>query len=97
MQEQLTDGSRIVSATIETVEGVMSQVVSVNKGIQEVDNATGEQARTAEEVVGLIDDISNVADRSSRELASRIKAAIGGQRDGRVRGVVQRTGHFRRW
>lgn len=59
----------------EDEEGVAGEVERANDGIQEINEATDDQAASTEEVVSMVDEVASVSDQTSTEAQNSSAAA----------------------
>ncbi|WP_229114843.1 methyl-accepting chemotaxis protein [Halapricum desulfuricans] len=65
--ERITDGVETVTETVDALETIVERTEDADAGIQEIDDATAEQARTAQEVMQTIDDLSAISRQTAQE------------------------------
>ena len=73
--EQVKTGTETVEEAIQALERIVESTEEVDTGIQEIDDATEEQARTAQNVMGVIDDLTDISRETAREADSVADAA----------------------
>ena len=73
--EDEPDGTETVEEAIDALERIIEYTEEVDVGIQEIDDATEEQARTAQNVMGLIDDLTEISRETATEADSVADAA----------------------
>jgi len=73
--EQVKTGTETVEEAIEALERIVESTEEVDTGIQEIDDATEEQARTAQNVMGVIDDLTDISRETATEADSVADAA----------------------
>ncbi len=76
--ERITDGVDTVTETVDALETIVERTEDADAGIQEIDDATAEQARTAQEVMQTIDDLSAISQQTAQE-ADTVASAADGQ------------------
>ncbi|MFP8952227.1 methyl-accepting chemotaxis protein [Natrialbaceae archaeon A-arb3/5] len=74
MQDGIEDGRETIDETAETLEAIVEQIEDANAGIQSINDATGDQADSAQEVATMVDDVTDVSDRTANE-AQNVSAA----------------------
>ncbi len=67
MQSEVDRGVGTISETITTLNEIVDATVATNGAIQELDRAADQQADSAQEVVTIIDDVTEIAERTARE------------------------------
>ncbi|MFC6862595.1 methyl-accepting chemotaxis protein [Halomicroarcula sp. GCM10025817] len=65
--QRISEGVDTVEEAVEALETIVEYTEEVDTGIQEIDHATAEQARTAQDVMGTIDDISEISQQTATE------------------------------
>ncbi|QSG12858.1 Methyl-accepting chemotaxis protein [Halapricum desulfuricans] len=73
--ERITDGVETVTETVDALETIVERTEDADAGIQEIDDATAEQARTAQEVMQTIDDLSAISRQTAQEADTVASAA----------------------
>ncbi|MFD1588979.1 methyl-accepting chemotaxis protein [Halorientalis brevis] len=74
-QERITDGVATVENTVESLETIVEYTEELDTAIQEIDDATAEQARTAQEVMEVIDHLTAISQQTSAEANTVADAA----------------------
>ena len=74
MRTRVERGSETIEETIEMFDGIATAVDDAEAGIQEISDATEDQAASSEEVVAMVDEVSSVSDQTAAE-ASDVSAA----------------------
>ena len=65
--DSVSGGVETVEQALEALEEVVEAFEETNRGVQEIDDTTGEQARSTDQVVGMIDDVSSVSTQTAAE------------------------------
>lgn len=74
-QDRITDGVATVEDAVDALETIVEYTEELDTGIQEIDDATAEQARTAQEVMGTIDHLTAISQQTSSEANTVAEAA----------------------
>ena len=78
--ERVEAGSETVEEAIEALERIVAATEEVDAGIQEIDSATETQAETAQNVMALIDNLTEISQETATE-ADRVTDAANEQTD----------------
>ncbi len=78
--ERVSSGTETVEEAIESLEQILELTAEVDGGMQEIDTATGEQARTAQEVMVVIDELNELSRETETE-TERVADAAAEQAD----------------
>ena len=73
--DRITAGTETVEDAIEALERIVEYTEEVDVGIQEIDDATEEQAHTAQNVMELIDELTDISQQTASEADSVANAA----------------------
>jgi methyl-accepting chemotaxis protein len=65
--ERITDSVQTVEEAIDALETIVEYTEEVDVGIQEIDDATEEQAETTQRLMGMIDDLTDISERTAAE------------------------------
>ncbi|MFB6084980.1 MAG: methyl-accepting chemotaxis protein [Halorientalis sp.] len=74
-QDRITDGVATVEDAVDALETIVEYTEELDTGIQEIDDATAEQARTAQEVMETIDHLTAISQQTSAEANTVAEAA----------------------
>jgi methyl-accepting chemotaxis protein len=74
-QERIVDGVETVEHTVDSLETIVEHTEELDRGIQEIDEATAEQADTAQEVMGMIDHLTAISEETSSQANTVAEAA----------------------
>lgn len=72
---RITAGTETVGDAIESLERIVEYTEEVDVGIQEIDDATEQQAHTAQNVMGVIDDLTDISQETAEEADTVADAA----------------------
>ncbi|APW98651.1 chemotaxis protein [Halobiforma lacisalsi AJ5] len=75
MQSEVEHGRETIDETVSALEEMVEQVADANAGIQSINEATDDQAASAQEVTTMVDDVTSVSDRTAKEAANVSAAA----------------------
>ncbi|MBP1922396.1 methyl-accepting chemotaxis protein [Halorubrum alkaliphilum] len=75
MESQVSESVRTIESTLREFEGVVEDVTTVDETVQEISDATDDQARTTQEVVDMVDDVATVSRRTTTEAENAAAAA----------------------
>ena len=75
MESQVSESVETVEATLREFEGLVADVTTVDETVQEISDATDDQARTTQEVVEMVDDIASVGRETTAEAETVAAAA----------------------
>ncbi|MFC7057425.1 hypothetical protein ACFQQG_03615 [Halovenus salina] len=63
----MSDSVGTIETTLNNFEGIVEEVNTVNTTVQEISNATDDQATTTQEVVKMVDDVASVSEETTTE------------------------------
>lgn len=73
--QRITAGTETVGEAIDALERIVEYTEEVDVGIQEIDDATEQQARTSQNVMGVIDDLTDISQETAQEADTVADAA----------------------
>ena len=73
--ERVGEGVETVEEAIEQLEAIAHHAEEANRNVQEIADATDEQAQSSQAVVGLVDDVADISQETSQEASSAAAAA----------------------
>jgi methyl-accepting chemotaxis protein len=74
-REGMLDGAAEVEETKDIFEDVVDRLEEANDGIHAIDEATDQQAASTEEIVAMVDEVSDISSRTADETGSLAAAA----------------------
>ena len=75
MESQVSESVETIETTLREFEEVVADVTTVDETVQEISDATDDQARTTQEVVDMVDDIAAVSRQTTTEAETVAAAA----------------------
>lgn len=73
--DRITAGTKTVGDAIDSLERIVEYTEEVDVGIQEIDTATEEQARTSQNVMGVLDELTEISQETTEEADTVAEAA----------------------
>ncbi|WP_256288268.1 methyl-accepting chemotaxis protein [Halobellus inordinatus] len=67
MQTRVVGGADTIEDAMEDIEAVVDDLDEVNSGVQTIDDTTGQQAHSTQEVAGLSDQVSKISQKTSEQ------------------------------
>lgn len=67
MQRDVANGARTIEQSLEVLENITDRIHDANDGIQSINEATDEQARTSQQVVSRVDEATEQSEHTLRE------------------------------
>ncbi len=67
MRDEIEEGRDAVDDTVGTLESIAEKIDAANSGIQSINDATDEQAQSTQSVVEMVEEASEVSDRTATE------------------------------
>ena len=92
VQSQVSESGETITDTIRTIDDVVSQVLEVNSAVQEIDRAASEQADSTQEVVSLVDTVTELSDETAAD-AERL-ASLAADQQSSVEQMADAIGEF---
>jgi methyl-accepting chemotaxis protein len=75
MRELVGDGMATIEESLTALEDIVGHVEDANAGVQSINEATDEQANSAQEVVAMVDDVVTLSEETNQEAANVSAAA----------------------
>jgi methyl-accepting chemotaxis protein len=75
MDTQVSESVSTIETALVDFEDIVADVTTVNETVQEISNATDEQAQTTQEVVSMVDDVASVSEETTAEAETVAAAA----------------------
>ncbi|MFB6128200.1 MAG: methyl-accepting chemotaxis protein [Halorhabdus sp.] len=73
--ERMDEGVETVTEAVDSLETIVEYAEEADRGIQEIDAATGDQAETAQQVMAMVDDLTAISQQTVTEADTVASAA----------------------